>query len=142
MLSPLTDKNPDNSEEASTRFKLVREAWEVLSDEHERAWYDSHRDAILRGQKPGAGNGKAGDDEEEQSDPDGLNLFQYFSSSCYSEYSDAPDGFYMVYSSIFERLSGLENDAHREAGNEEAKIVRILRYTATELRCGCHRALN
>ncbi len=99
----------------------------MLSDEHERAWYDSHRDAILRGQKPGAGNNAKGAEEEEETDPDGLNLFQYFSTSCYSEYSDAPDGFYTVYASIFERLSGLEMDAHREAGNEEVKAVSCIR---------------
>ena len=31
-------------------FAEVKEAYEVLVDDHERAWYDSHKDQILRGQ--------------------------------------------------------------------------------------------
>jgi hypothetical protein len=38
----------------------------------ERAWYDNHREAILRG---GLG---------EKVEEDGIDLFQYFSTSCYS----------------------------------------------------------
>lgn len=96
----------------------------VLQDEHERAWYDSHRDAILRGQKPGQSGGKGKDGEEdEREDPDGLNLFQYFSGSCYSDYNDGPDGFYTVYASIFEKLEELEVAAQREAGHEESRGV-------------------
>src|SRR4051812_24734943 len=91
------DKNPNNAEEASNKFKLIREAYEVLSDLHERAWYDSHRESILRGQKPGASSGKAGGNGEEELDPDGLQLFQYFSVSCFNAYDDAADGFYTVY---------------------------------------------
>jgi len=116
------DKNPNNQEEATAMFKTVREAYETLSDPHERAWYDSHREAILRGQQPGkGGGGGGGGDDEQEVDPDGLNLFQYFSAGCYNDYSDAADGFYTVYASIFERLSGLEMDAQREAGHAETK---------------------
>jgi DnaJ family protein A protein 5 len=43
------DKNPDRVDEATRQFRLIQEAYEVLSDTNERAWYDSHRDAILRG---------------------------------------------------------------------------------------------
>lgn len=46
---PFTDKNPDNVEEATAEFRLVQQAYEVLSDPQERAWYDKHREAILRG---------------------------------------------------------------------------------------------
>ena len=44
-----TDKNPDNVEEATAQFRVVQQAYEVLTDPQERAWYDKHREAILRG---------------------------------------------------------------------------------------------
>lgn len=34
------DKNPDDVEAAQKRFLLIQSAYEVLSDEQERAWYD------------------------------------------------------------------------------------------------------
>jgi DnaJ family protein A protein 5 len=42
------DKNYDKVEEATRIFALIQHAYEVLSDPHERAWYDGHRDEILR----------------------------------------------------------------------------------------------
>ena len=36
--SPAADKNQDNLVEADERFKEVQNAYEVLSDKHERAW--------------------------------------------------------------------------------------------------------
>ena len=44
-----SDKNPDIAEEATHQFRLVQQAYEVLIDPQERAWYDKHREAILRG---------------------------------------------------------------------------------------------
>ena len=91
-----------------------------MSDKHERAFYDSHRESILKGKQPGAGGG-GNDKDNENDDPDGLNLFQYFSPSCYSDYSDtAPDGFYVVYGSIFEKLDALEMQASKEASSKDA----------------------
>lgn len=43
------DKNISNEDEAKKKFQLIQQAWEVLSDPQERAWYDKHRDQILRG---------------------------------------------------------------------------------------------
>ncbi|KAK0540070.1 hypothetical protein OC842_000644 [Tilletia horrida] len=43
------DKNPDNVEEAQQQFLQVQAAYDVLSDDQERAWYDNHRDDILNG---------------------------------------------------------------------------------------------
>lgn len=34
------DKNLDNIEEATQKFNLIQEAYNVLSDPKERAWYD------------------------------------------------------------------------------------------------------
>jgi hypothetical protein len=49
-LSPFfKDKNLDQPEVASERFKEIRHAYSILKDANERAWYDSHREQILRG---------------------------------------------------------------------------------------------
>ena len=44
-----SDKNPDKIDECTKQFHLIQQAYEVLIDPQERAWYDKHRDAILRG---------------------------------------------------------------------------------------------
>jgi hypothetical protein len=48
------DKNPNNQEEANVKFKQIQAAWEVLNNEQDRAWYDAHREQILRGSAMGA----------------------------------------------------------------------------------------
>ena len=45
----IQDKNPDQTEESTKQFRVVQQAYDVLSDPQERAWYDKHREAILRG---------------------------------------------------------------------------------------------
>lgn len=42
------DKNPDDPQ-AKEKFQEINEAYEVLKDPNERAWYDSHKDQILNG---------------------------------------------------------------------------------------------
>ncbi|KAL8705550.1 MAG: hypothetical protein Q9201_001367 [Fulgogasparrea decipioides] len=44
------DRNYGNVEETTRLFTEVQSAYEVLSDPQERAWYDSHRDIILKGE--------------------------------------------------------------------------------------------
>ena len=73
FLSLQTDKNPDNLEEVKAKFLEVQQAYEVLIDPQERAWYDKHREAILKG---GLGHG---DDYKD----DAVNVFAYFNTSCY-----------------------------------------------------------
>jgi len=59
----------------------------------ERAWYDNHREQILRG---GLG---------EKLEEDGIDLFQYFTSSCYTGFSDDESGFYCVYHEVFNNIA-------------------------------------
>src|ERR1700761_4035429 len=50
------DRNYGNVEHATRLFSEVQTAYEVLSDPQERAWYDSHKDVLLRGDQ-GASDG-------------------------------------------------------------------------------------
>jgi DnaJ-class molecular chaperone len=42
------DKNVGNEETATQFFKEIQASYAVLSDPHERKWYDDHRESILR----------------------------------------------------------------------------------------------
>lgn len=105
------DKNLDAPEEAKEQFQLVQQAWEVLSDPHERAWYDNHRDAILKG--------GIGEDYKD----DSIDLFQYFTTTCFQGYNDDEKGFYTVYRTVFEKLVAedvefvMEDDSNEEVPN-------------------------
>jgi len=87
------DKNLERLSEATETFQLIQQAYEVLSDPQERAWYDRHKDDILR----------AGVDEAYKDDS--LNVYQYFNSSCFKGYNDGEKGFYTVYRQVFETIS-------------------------------------
>jgi DnaJ-class molecular chaperone len=105
----LSDKNLHQPELASEHFKSLQNAYTVLKDPQERAWlifdfifsfyficswyfffslirYDSHKEQILRG---GASGSQATDDDPESSGKDdAMNLWPFFSSSCYNGYTD------------------------------------------------------
>ncbi|KAM6975473.1 dnaJ homolog subfamily C member 21 isoform 4-T4 [Tautogolabrus adspersus] len=100
------DKNLDNAEEAAEHFKLIQAAYDVLSDPQERAWYDNHREALLKG-------GVSGDYED-----DSIDLLQYFTVTCYSGFGDDDKGFYTVYRNLFESIVKEEME-HRKVDDEE-----------------------
>jgi DnaJ family protein A protein 5 len=85
----------------------VQSAYEVLSDPQERAWYDSHRESILRAD--------GGASEEEQfehnvhltSARDIVGLIGRFTTSV--PFTDAPNGFYGILRGTFETLATEEN---------------------------------
>ncbi|XP_053604804.1 dnaJ homolog subfamily C member 21 [Plodia interpunctella] len=91
------DKNLDNLQEAKEQFQLVQNAYEVLSDPQERAWYDNHREQLLRG---------AGSSYND----DSLDVYPYFSPSCYKGFGDDSQGFYGVYTEVFSKLAAEETD--------------------------------
>ncbi|KAL2099628.1 hypothetical protein ACEWY4_004022 [Coilia grayii] len=101
------DKNLDNAEEAAEQFKLIQAAYDVLGDPQERAWYDNHREALLKG----------GVDGEYQDDS--IDLIQYFTVSCYSGYGDDEKGFYTVYRSLFESIVKEEMEHSKEEDGED-----------------------
>ncbi|BDA42473.1 DnaJ homolog subfamily C member 21 at N-terminal half [Coccomyxa sp. Obi] len=111
------DKNQDRQQEAEVRFKEIQNAYEILSDKHERAWYDSHRAQILRaGSNYQAGGG--GFTSDQAAPPEDLSLYQYFSSSCYDGFNDAPKGFYTVYRDVFDGLFKHETEAAERTGKK------------------------
>lgn len=91
------DKNLENSENAKEQFQIVQQAYEVLSDRQERAWYDNHREQILRG---------ANSEFEDKS----LDVFQYFTATCFQGYEDGENGFYSIYRNVFEKLAKEDMD--------------------------------
>ncbi|KAH8283429.1 hypothetical protein KR018_001675 [Drosophila ironensis] len=98
------DKNPDCLAEAKERFQLIQQAYEVLSDPQERAWYDNHREQILRG-------------KNSEYSENCLDVFPYFTSACYKGYGDDETGFYSVYREVFvkialEDMEFLDGDDH------------------------------
>jgi DnaJ family protein A protein 5 len=84
------DKNTENPEEATDMFQEIQQAYDVLSDHQERAWYDKHREQILNG----------GDDYIDNS----LNLMHYFQPFAYRGFGNDEKGFYAVYSFVFKTI--------------------------------------
>uniref|UniRef100_A0A8C8SSF9 DnaJ homolog subfamily C member 21 n=1 Tax=Pelusios castaneus TaxID=367368 RepID=A0A8C8SSF9_9SAUR len=101
------DKNLGNADEAAEQFKLIQAAYDVLSDPQERAWYDNHREALLKG----------GVDGEYQDDS--LDLLRYFTVNCYSGYGDDEEGFFTVYRQVFENIAKEEMEYISQEDTEE-----------------------
>jgi len=74
---------------ATETFKRIQNAYSVLSDAADRSWYDRHKNDVT----------------EEGEESIGLvDIFKYFSTAVYENYSDSEHGFYAVYSSVFTRI--------------------------------------
>nr|XP_056704473.1 dnaJ homolog subfamily C member 21 [Euleptes europaea] len=101
------DKNLEKAEEAAEQFKLIQAAYDVLSDPQERAWYDNHREALLKG----------GVDGEYQDDS--VDILRFFTVTCYSGYGDDEKGFYAVYRHVFEMIAKEEMESMPEEDAEE-----------------------
>jgi DnaJ family protein A protein 5 len=95
------DKNI-NDDTAADTFRLVQQAYEVLSDPSEKKWYDEHRDAILKGWSSGGGDNGA--------DLDILfDITPYMFPAAYSGYGDDEEGFFAVYRMVFTNIYEGEN---------------------------------
>ena len=98
---------------ATEKFKEIQNAYAVLSDKHERSWYDQHRESILRG---GRGVGGGGGDESDEEEG-GIDLWPLFSSAAFEGFGDGKGGFYAVYAEAFRTLDQEEAAVRESAGD-------------------------
>ncbi|KAJ3077644.1 DnaJ sub C member 21, partial [Quaeritorhiza haematococci] len=98
------DKNRDRVDEATKLFAEIQQAYETLSDDQERAWYDSHREQILRG---GSGSDEAPASAGTTTD----HLMRFFSPSAYRGFGTDANSFYSVYQKLFQQLEEEEEEA-------------------------------
>ena len=104
------DRNLGNVEDATKLFAEAQSAYEVLSDPQERAWYDSHRDVLLRGKQ-----GHDGQTEEYSYNirittaDEVLQFMLKFNGRM--DFSDSPSGFYGGLHDLFSKLAREEQIA-------------------------------
>lgn len=111
------DKNTGNEQEANKKFTKLQEAYEVLSDEQERAWYDQNRERLMQG-----------GEEDEEEDVDAkfrffrsggaapkatslapgvgvAHLFRFYSPSIAKDLSDSDSSFFGTYRRLFSLIA-------------------------------------
>lgn len=104
------DRNFGNEEAATKTFAEIQAAYEVLSDPQERAWYDSHESAILRGDDAGDADGVPTYENVRITTADDLaRMLRKFNSNV--EFTDAPSGFFGYVRETFEQLAKEEEIA-------------------------------
>lgn len=107
------DRNINDVAVATQKFAEVQAAYEILSDPQERAWYDSHRDAILSGDDgygdDGAGSATAFHNVRLTSTAEILNLMRKFNATI--PFDDEPTGFFGIARETFEHLAMEEQAA-------------------------------
>ncbi|WVF66725.1 hypothetical protein IAT40_001467 [Kwoniella sp. CBS 6097] len=116
------DKNPHRLEEATKLFADLQQAYEILSDPNERAFYDNHRNAPVaatdddiydhvRSGDRAANDPKSKLNKRKYGDP-GVRLEQlmrFFDPKIARKMDDTNEGFYSVYRSLFALLSSDES---------------------------------
>ncbi|KAF4453534.1 DnaJ like subfamily A member 5 [Fusarium austroafricanum] len=113
------DRNINDVETATRRFAEVQTAYEILSDPQERAWYDSHRDAILSGRDGADGDGHptAFRNVRLTSAEEIMSLIRKFNAAV--PFDDEPTGFYGICRETFEHLAMEEEAA---ADNDDLDV--------------------
>ncbi|KAM0427154.1 hypothetical protein ACHAPT_007581 [Fusarium lateritium] len=113
------DRNINDVETATRRFAEIQSAYEILSDPQERAWYDSHRDAILSGQDTDDADGHPTTFRNVRltSAEEIMGLIRKFNAAV--PFDDEPTGFYAICRETFEHLA-LEEEA--AADNEDIDV--------------------
>jgi DnaJ family protein A protein 5 len=103
------DRNYGDVERTTALFAEVRSAYEVLSDDQERAWYDAHERDILRGTTgEDAGEHYQGDMKVTTAE-DITQMMGKFRGNV--DFSDSPNGFFGFVRETFEQLAREEEYA-------------------------------
>ncbi|KAJ0164907.1 DnaJ -like protein subfamily C member 21 [Colletotrichum tanaceti] len=101
------DRNLNDVQNATRRFAEIQAAYEVLSDPQERSWYDSHREAILRGADPDSDDcNPEYNDVKLTSTDDIFSLIRRFNSTV--PFTDEPSGFFGIVKATFNHLADEE----------------------------------
>lgn len=115
------DRNYGDSERTTKLFADIQAAYEVLSDPQERAWYDSHEDAILHNIDPlSTGSGRDNNIKQYERNigittaDDVTRLVGKFHGNV--QFTDGPSGFYGFLRETFERLAHEEENAAAREG--------------------------
>ncbi|KAL5987825.1 hypothetical protein ACLOJK_035580 [Asimina triloba] len=94
--------------EATAAFQALLNAYQVLCDPRERAFYDSHRSQILAQANSSSSSSSSSSSPFGGHDISVSDLFPLFSNSAYSSFSDTGKGFYKVYAGVFDRIYAQE----------------------------------
>lgn len=112
------DRNYNDAERATELFMEVQGAYEVLSDPQERAWYDSHREAILHNDH-NSGSGEAPPRAANVTTSEDIMRWFSLLTSRLSYDDSNPKSFYAVLGKAFSKLAEEETTA-AEWENEDA----------------------
>ena len=96
------DRNFGKEEEATRLFAEIQTAYDILSDPHERAWYDSHESAILRGGDEGEKHHYEHNVRMTTAEDITLMLGKFHGKV---DYSDSPTGFFGFLRDTFDKLA-------------------------------------
>ncbi|KAK3322082.1 hypothetical protein B0H66DRAFT_601558 [Apodospora peruviana] len=101
------DRNINDTENATRKFAEVQTAYEILSDPQERAWYDSHRDAILGGDPDVSAGAPSEHSGAHYTSSNAIfTLMSRFNSSV--PMNDSPSGFFGILNAFFDQLAAEE----------------------------------
>lgn len=103
------DKNQDR--DTTEKFQMITEAYECLSNEQERAWYDQHRDQILKGKEVGQSEAS----EDTASYITKSKLAKFMEKGAFSGYTKQPTDFYTVFHNLFAKMDQ-EEEMEEEVG--------------------------
>lgn len=97
------DRNHGKEQEATRIFQLIEHAYSILSDDHERAWYDGHKNLPTN--------------EDGEVTASKVNIMNLFHACAYVGFGDTGNGFYPVFRKAFATLAEEENAEAPGFGN-------------------------